>query len=373
VIELVRRCRVTLAGIDVALLTVADAAVLVSELARLEKACASAKARAAERAAMRAEELAKVSGSSVGAAKAALDTAGLLAACPDTAAALAAGEVSLDQAHEITRTEKEAPGSEGELLQLARSSGLKTLKEQARKRRHHAAGIENVHRRQVAARAFRHWKNDLGNIAFCGELPPETGVPFVNRLEAECDRVRRDAKRTTSNLEERDAYRADAFVRMFNDSGGRRAPSTELVIVADYRAWRRGTANEDEPCHVIGGGDIPVEVAKALADDALLRVVIHDGVNPLRVKHFNRYIPAELKTVLKIGPPPTFEGLVCVDDGCERQAHLQLDHVDPVANWGPTSYQNLKPRCWHHHQEKTERDRRAGLLDGRARTGGPSP
>ena len=366
-IEPVRRLRRALADFDVALLTVADANALVPELAQLEKACASAKGRAAERAAMRAEELAQVSGSSVGAAKAALDTVGLLSSCPDTAAALAAGEVSVDQAHEITRTAKEAPGSERELLQLARSSGLKTLKEHGRKCRHRAAGIDDIHRRQVAARAFRHWKNDLGNIAFCGELPPETGVPFVNRLEAECDRVRRDAKRAGSAAEERDAYRADAFVRMFNESGGRRAPSTELLIVADYGALLRGAAEAGEPCHVIGDGDIPVEVAKTLAEDALLRMVIHDGANPLRVKHFNRYIPAELKTVLKIGPPPHFEGLVCVDDGCERQAHLQLDHVDPFANWGPTSYQNLQPRCWEHHQEKTERDRKAGLLDGRGR------
>ena len=364
-IDLVRRCRAALTEFDVALLTTGDAAELVPELARLEKACASAKARAADRAAMRAEELAQASGSSVGAAKAALDTAGLLRSCPDTAAALAAGEVSVDQAHEITRTEKEAPGSEHQLLQLARSSGLKTLKEQARKRRHRAAGIDDVHRRQVAARSFRHWKNDLGNIAFSGELPPETGVPFINRLEAECDRVRREAKRAGGASEERDAYLADAFVRMFNESGGRRAPSTELVIVADYRALLRGHAEEAEPCHIIGGGDIPVDVAKAMAQDALLRVVIHDGINPLKVKHFNRYIPAELKTVLKIGPPPDFNGLVCVDDGCEREAHLQLDHVDPVANWGPTSYTNLQPRCWDHHQQKTERDRKAGLLDGR--------
>ena len=32
---------------------------------------------------------------------------------------------------------------------------------------------------------------------------------------------------------------------------------------------------------------------------------------------------------------------------------------------GPTSYDNLKPRCWPHHRDKTELDRLAGLLDGR--------
>jgi hypothetical protein len=42
--------------------------------------------------------------------------------------------------------------------------------------------------------------------------------------------------------------------------------------------------------------------------------------------------------------------------GCE------WDHVDPCANGGETSVANLKPECKPHHWEKTERDRKAGLL-----------
>jgi hypothetical protein len=48
-----------------------------------------------------------------------------------------------------------------------------------------------------------------------------------------------------------------------------------------------------------------------------------------------------------------------IDDGQAR--------VGTVANQGPTSYKNLKPKCWPHHQEKTEQDRRAALLDGAVR------
>ena len=33
-----------------------------------------------------------------------------------------------------------------------------------------------------------------------------------------------------------------------------------------------------------------------------------------------------------------------------------------MANDGPTSYENLKPRCPPHHRKKTEADRLAGLL-----------
>jgi hypothetical protein len=48
-----------------------------------------------------------------------------------------------------------------------------------------------------------------------------------------------------------------------------------------------------------------------------------------------------------------------------------MDHDDPVANGGVTSYENIKLRCKPDHWAKTERDRRAGLLHGRAEERGP--
>jgi hypothetical protein len=42
---------------------------------------------------------------------------------------------------------------------------------------------------------------------------------------------------------------------------------------------------------------------------------------------------------------------------------LEWDHVDPVAHGGLTTRANLKPSCKPHHLDKTERDRRTGLLE----------
>ena len=58
---------------------------------------------------------------------------------------------------------------------------------------------------------------------------------------------------------------------------------------------------------------------------------------------------------------------MCVD--CGRRYRLEWDHLDPVANNGPTSFKNLKGRCRPCHQAKTERDRKPGLLNGNRRTG----
>jgi hypothetical protein len=98
------------------------------------------------------------------------------------------------------------------------------------------------------------------------------------------------------------------------------------------------------------------------ASDGFIKAVLHDGVQVDTVVHYGRKkIPAVIRTVLELGDPPDFNGVTCVD--CDRQYGLEWDHADPVANNGPTTRRNLKPRCWGCHQEKTERDRLAGFLD----------
>jgi hypothetical protein len=133
-----------------------------------------------------------------------------------------------------------------------------------------------------------------------------------------------------------------------------------LVLVCDLFAWRRGHAHAGEACHIIGGGPIPVEVAKDLAADAFVKAVLHDGVQIHTIKHFGRYLPAPLRSALDLGPVPQFTGRECTD--CASRWGLQYDHVDPVAHQGPTEYTNLEARCYKDHQIKTEKDRQAGLL-----------
>ena len=103
------RCVDALVGFDPALLTGADCAAVVTKLASVEKACAAAKALAAARAAVlwrasvrgfadAGDWLAREGGTSVGAARAALETAADLESCPQTLDAVRTGAVSLDQA-----------------------------------------------------------------------------------------------------------------------------------------------------------------------------------------------------------------------------------------------------------------------------------
>ena len=360
------------AAFEPGLFSGADCAVVVEELAATEKACAAARARAAARAADcgahrqkgfadAADWVARATGTSAVEAKTAMETAKAVMEMPHTRAALEAGELSLAQAHEVARTEAECPGSEAELVEVARTESLKTLKERALKHRLDAVDPEELHAGQHRARSFRHWRNDLGMVAFAGALPPEMGIPLVNRLDADTDRIRRSARREGTS-EPREAHAADAFVKLAAGAGQGKANSADLVIVCDLRAYRRGHAHPGEACHIVGGGPLPVSVARELGRDAFLKAVIHDGIAIHTVAHYGRHLKAELRTALELGAPPHLNGVTCTEAGCDRRHGLEWDHLNPKANWGPTSYDNLQPRCWPHHQEKTERDRKAGLL-----------
>ncbi len=376
-----RALREALVAFDPRLWAGEDSAVVAEELAETGKACDAARVLAAARAvecgahrqkgfADAADWLARTSGTSTVEAKAELETARALREMPDTRAAVTAGELSLAQAAEVAKTEAECPGSEAELLAVARDGSLKTLRAQGRKRRLGAIDPEALHARQHQARTFRHWRTDLGMVGFRGELPPEVGLPFVNRLDAETDRLLRQAKRD-GEPEHREAHAADALMRVVAGGGKGRARSADLVIVCDLGAFRRGHAHPGEPVHLVGGGPVPVSVIKELAEDAFLKAVVHDGTRIETVAHFGRHINAEVLTALTLGAPPEFDGVSCAEEGCDRRYHLERDHRNPRGNHGPTSLENLQLLCWPHHQAKTRRDRDAGLLRGRAR--GPDP
>ena len=401
-VELAQAFRAALVSFQPELHSGEDCVAVVEELALVEKVSAATRAGAALRVkdcgthqergfADVSDWMARATGSTTGAATAALETLAALDSQPEAKAALAAGELSFAQARELVRTEAAVPGSTAGLLDVAKNESFRTLREQARDRRVRAIDPEELHARQHAAMSHRTWVNALGNVAYAGELPPELGIPFMNVLDAETDRLwlkaQQDAKRHgavqqgladdvavgagrggsggTSVEVRRSALAAQAFVRMLANGGGKgKASRADLVIVCDLQVWRRGHAHEGEPCHIIGGGPIPVSLAKELGRDAFLKVVLHTGTELHTIAHFGRRYPALLRTALDLGAPPDFNGNVCAAVGCDRRYHLQDDHIDPVANGGLTAYVNSQPLCPHDHRIKTERDRKAGLLRG---------
>lgn len=366
----------TLGRLDPALLPGDTCGRVVECLVRVEKATAAARSETALRAVDCGEHgkagyrhgsvwLARLLGVTRDEARAQLETARACAALPLVRDRLASGALSWRQAEEIAKTEAAVPGSHRQMADLAERSDLSALRAEGRGRRLRAIRPEDLDKKQKAAQSLRTWTNDFGNICGNFELAPVRGVAFLTRLQHETDRLFREALRA-GRRPTREQLAAEALLSLVS-SGGTGSGVTELVVVVGLRSLLAGTPQPGEPCHVIGGGPIPVPSVLDLAEDAFIKAVLYDGTKIDTVVHYGRRrkLPAVLRTALQLGAAPGFEGAVCARDGCGCRFGLQWDHRDPWANGGPTSLANLDLLCVADHIEKTKRDRAAGLLGRR--------
>ncbi|HVM40718.1 MAG TPA: HNH endonuclease signature motif containing protein [Acidimicrobiia bacterium] len=212
--------------------------------------------------------------------------------------------------------------------------------------------------KRVAARALRSFTDDLGMVNIHARLLPEDGMRILARLEAEAQRAWLDGDRK-STVSQR---LADGLVRLVDGTGTARRGKTELVLVSHVDAVARGYALPDEPCHIVGGPRVGVDVVKQLARDALITTVLHDGVKIESLSRASRSVTPALRLLLEIGKPPDFLESVCVE--CGSRYRLQLNHINPYAAGGETSYTNLGRLCPPCHAKETAEQYAAGLLRG---------
>ena len=115
---------------------------------------------------------------------------------------------------------------------------------------------------------------------------------------------------------------------------------------------------EGETCEIPGVGPVSVQHARDLLGDALLDVIITDGVDVTTVVRPRRNIPTPLATAIME------RDQYCVVPGCGKRLGLEKDHWQrPVKNDGEASYDNLVRLCKHHHYLRTHQ--------GWILTGGP--
>ena len=236
-------------------------------------------------------------------------------ACPDTRDALVRGAVSIAQAGEILRTEAEVPGTEAELLELAKTGSLGAVRERARARRLDAMDRDELYAKQRQARCFAHWRDELGMIRGSFALTPEVGIGLVepdrrrDRPAPPRRQTRRRHRRAAGRARGRRARPRRPGHRQHQAGRAGAAPGDRLA-----RARPRPT-HPGERSHIVGGGPIPPRVARQLLGNAFVKAVLTDGVAVQQVRHFGRRIPAEVRTALELGPPPEFAGVTCAELG----------------------------------------------------------
>jgi 5-methylcytosine-specific restriction endonuclease McrA len=353
------------ADLEPELLSARDARRLLKDYARAEKLAAFGVAALARKV-NDASELAQVTGSSMGKAKATVTTGKVLDSSPELSDAMRFGDVSLDQAAEIAKAEESRPGAAKKLLRVAQRDAFHVLKDQARKVKLEAEQHNNLSGRQHSSRSAHSYSDELGMVHIHVALEPHIGTPIVARAEAEAARLARAAKGKEAR-EPFECYLADAYSKLLSRTATTkgRARRPELVVLVSHRVAKRGwkDVKAGEVCKIPGIGPVSPQVAKEIAADAFLSGVFYDGKDLRHLKRWSRSIPVEVAIALELGLAPSFDGVACVD--CGNRFRTEFDHVEPRAAHGPSSNGNLRARCWTCHQAKTERDRRNGKLKAR--------
>ena len=313
-----------------------------------------------------AEEIAKMSGTSEGKAKATVETAKALKEADEVAGAFAGGDISLDQATEIARAEVAKPGAATELLKAAAKESFQVLRDRARKVVLEAEQSKGLAQRQREVRSARVHTDPLGMVDVHLRFEPQVGTPIVNRAEAEAGRLYRAAKKD-GKQEPFERHLADAYAVMLEGARTKgHAKRPDVVFLVSHEVAKRGWTDvrEGEMCKIPGVGPVAPEVVREAATKAFLTAVLYDGKDLRQMKRWTRNIPVEVLLALQLGDPPEFDGVKCVD--CGRRFRNQNDHVEPHNMRGPASVENMKPRCYECHGDKTRRDRQAGKLTPRA-------
>jgi hypothetical protein len=346
------------ADLEPDLMTAEDARDRLARSSRLKKIASYCETVLARKVA-NAEELARTTGTSVGKAKATVETARALKDAEIVQAAFAGGDISFDQAAEIAKAEVASPGSAEELLKTAATESFQVLRESARKVVLEAEQHRNLGQRQKEARSARSFTDELGMTNIHIRLQPHVGTPLVNRAEAEAARLFKQAKKD-GKKEPFERHLADAFTKIFSGSSVKPHSSRpEMFILVSHEVVKRGwkDVRDGEHCKIPGVGPVPVEVAEEIAGDAFLTGLFYDGKDLRHIKSYTRNVPVEVQRALHLGRPPDFDGVKCVD--CGKRFGNQKDHVEPYCGDNPASVRCTGSKAGRPH-------RYAGCLGGSA-------
>jgi hypothetical protein len=355
--------RDTLGTLDPDRLSGADADRLLGAFAEIEKLAVGGRLLAARRVESSnvwrrkghrsaAAHVAEATGTALGPAVGALEAARQLQGLPATEEAVRQGRLSEAQVREIAGAAADHPEAELQLVEAATHQPLSVLKLRCRRVKaegaDHQAAYDRIHRE----RYLRSWSDPDGAVRFDARLTPDAGARLLAAVRAESERLAADAARAGVDVARR-ALDADALVELVDPHrdgaagagpGRTGGPSTMVHVRVDRAALVRGHTEPGEVCEIPGVGPIPVEVARRLSLDSMLCVLVTDGVDVTSVSHARRFLPAALRRALM-----ERDG-TCVVPGCDRRDGLEIDHVLPVVDGGPTELANLALLCrWHHY------------------------
>lgn len=362
---------------DAALLSAAEAERVVQVAAAIEKTAAAIKAAAAARVAETgvwrrsgdrspAHHLARATGSTVGQAAEAIETARRLRSLPDAEAAARRGELSPAQAAAIAGAGRADPEAVGGLVRQARTASLGELRDACARAQAAADADAEARRRRIHDSRYLRTHTDAdGAWNLHVRNNPEVGAEIMAALTPIRDRLVAAAQ-AAGRAVSSEAAGADALTelarsataddhdgdgRAEDDSGRRNGAraAAKILVRVDLPALLRGHPAGGETCEVAGFGPVAVSAVRDLLDtaDPFLAAVVTDGEGVVGVAHLGRRPNAHQQTALEWLYPG------CAVLGCTMLGRLEVDHRAPWAHNHLTVFDLLDRLCRHHHDLKT--------------------
>ncbi len=306
------------------------------------------------------DDIGRKTGTGTSRARRKLSTSKRLASQPRTDGALRNGDVSDEQADEVSDAANSSPASEDELLRSARTEPLHQLRKRAAAARARSDRDREATRRRLhAQRCTRRWNDadGMGNLLL--KLPADEMAEIDAALKQPIDRAFAEA-RHAGRFEAPEAYAADVVRdRLLAEHPGAPAandrstptksqavrPDKKVIAIIDVAALNRGHVEGDERCEIAGVGPVAVSAVQRIMSDAFLAVVINDGTDVRNVTHLGRQVTAHQRTALES------RGGSC--EFCGSTFRVEIDHIEGWALTHTTSVDDLSLKCWHCHDRKT--------------------
>jgi hypothetical protein len=285
-----------------------------------------------------------------------IETGRKLEELPATREAYKSGSLSSLQAADICSAAGANPGAERTLLEVAHAESVARLRERCREVIAASTTDADIDERIHRSRYLRNWCDADGAVRLDARLTPDAGARLIATIRSR-GAVLIEQARVAGLRERPEAHAADALVSLAD--AGTPGPRAVVHVHVDESAWKRGRTRDWEMCRVAGIGPVSVAAARRLAEDGIVKAVLVDGADVRAVAHLGRTIPARLRTALEA------RDVTCVVPGCDAHEALEIDHIVPLAEGGPTRLDNLARLCRWHHSLKTHRRWQLGGGPGR--------
>lgn len=327
-------------------------------------------------------------GIALGAAREKVRVARALPTLPQTATALARGEISYSKVRALSRVADAA--SEEHFLAVARHGTAAQLERVVRATRRANLVAENERAERQRLSRYLSWRSEEdGTLRLEARLSAEDGARLLRALEAAVDTLAIEAGETRATKaqpprEGIGARRADALLRLADGAlaaglpGCRSADKHRVVVHVDACVLADPNVEGRSDLDGNGGGHAPLlsaETSRRIACDAqIVEVTKEPTGTPLDVGRARRSVPSALRRALESRAPR------CEFPGCEHERYLEAHHVEHWAAGGPTKLSNLAHLCSFHHTAVHEggwqlaRDAEGDLIATRgAHRLGPAP